>query len=58
MLFPDPKRQDQRRNQMRAEKNRRDATYLFERGRGNQLPGAAGSLWGAYSGVTEPVDHG
>jgi hypothetical protein len=26
-------------------------------GRGNDLPGVRGTLWGAYNGVTELVDH-
>lgn len=30
---------------------------LFETGRGNHLPGARGTLWGAFNAVTEYVDH-
>ena len=30
---------------------------LFQQGRGNQLPGVAGTLWAAYNAVTEWVDH-
>ena len=30
---------------------------LFEEGRGNGLAGIRGTLWAAYNGVTELVDH-
>jgi phage/plasmid-like protein (TIGR03299 family) len=32
-------------------------TFLFEKGRGNHLPGVRGSLWAAYNAVTEYADH-
>lgn len=31
--------------------------FLFENGRGNELPRVKGSLWAAYNAVTEYVDH-
>jgi phage/plasmid-like protein (TIGR03299 family) len=31
--------------------------FLFEEGRGNQLPPVKGTLWAAYNAVTEYVDH-
>jgi hypothetical protein len=31
--------------------------FFFDQGRGNRLPGVAGSLWAAFNGVTEWVDH-
>lgn len=31
--------------------------YFFDQGRGNRMPGVAGSLWAALIGVTEWVDH-
>lgn len=31
--------------------------YLFENGRGNQMPGVRGTVWAAYNAVTEYVDH-
>ena len=31
--------------------------YFFDLGRGNRLPGVAGTLWAALNGVTEWVDH-
>jgi phage/plasmid-like protein (TIGR03299 family) len=33
------------------------STRLFEEGRGNKLAGIRGTLWAAYNGVTELVDH-
>jgi hypothetical protein len=30
---------------------------LFEHGKGNSLPGVAGTPWAAYSGVTEYLEH-
>jgi phage/plasmid-like protein (TIGR03299 family) len=36
---------------------RESAAGLFLNGRGNDLPGVRGTLWGAYNGVTELVDH-
>lgn len=38
--------------ELRSESNR-----LFERGKGNQEPGIRGTLWAAYNGITELVDH-
>jgi len=31
--------------------------FFFDQGRGNRLPGVAGSLWAAFNGVTEWQDH-
>ena len=36
---------------------RAKATYLFEQGKGNDLPGTRGTAWAAYNAVTEWVDH-
>ena len=40
----------------RIEEQWRQATILFTRGKGNDLPGMVGSLWAAYNGITEMVD--
>ncbi len=45
-----------RREQTRA--RRYWAEALFAEGEGNQAPDVRGSLWAAYNGVTELVDHG
>jgi len=34
------------------------ARLLFQRGKGNDLPGVQGTLWAAYNGIAEMVDHG
>ena len=41
----------------RAIANHQWATYFFENGKGNKAPGVQGTLWAAYNGVTEMVDH-
>lgn len=54
-VFPDP---GDRRDVSRMERVRRDrlwSRYFFEDGR--SLPEARGTLWAAYNGVTEYIDH-
>jgi phage/plasmid-like protein (TIGR03299 family) len=58
LVFPDPKKAKDKRALEKAEKDRALARRLFTRGRGNDLPGVAGTLWAAYNGVAEMVDHG
>jgi hypothetical protein len=41
----------------RAIANHRWAKYFFENGKGNKAPGVQGTLWAAYNGITEMVDH-
>jgi phage/plasmid-like protein (TIGR03299 family) len=41
----------------RAENRRRWAYHLFEHGKGHDLDDVKGTLWAAYNGVTELVDH-
>ncbi len=44
-----------------AERKQREivtrVAFLFEKGRGNELPGVRGTVWAAYNGATEWVDH-
>jgi phage/plasmid-like protein (TIGR03299 family) len=62
-VFPTPKRRANQSNQSyelalgRTNKMRTNSAVLFESGRGNDLPGIKGTLWAAYNGVTELVDH-
>jgi phage/plasmid-like protein (TIGR03299 family) len=42
---------------IRAERNRDWAEHFFDEGRGNRLRGARGTLWAAFNGVTELLDH-
>lgn len=41
----------------RAENIMDEVSRLFERGKGAELPGAHGTLWGAFNAVTEYVDY-
>ena len=41
----------------RAENIMDDLSRLFERGKGNDLPGVRGTLWAGFNAVTEYVDH-
>ena len=38
-------------------RDREWSEHFFSEGRGNSLPGVAGTLWAAFNGVTEWVDH-
>lgn len=42
---------------VRAERNRDWAEHFFDEGKGNRLPGVRGTLWAAFNGVTELLDH-
>ena len=41
----------------RTENIRFDILKLFEKGKGNDLPGVRGSQWALFNGVAEYVDH-
>lgn len=56
--MPDPKAAHNEAAKRRADEWRTQAAMLFERGRGNDLPGVAGTLWAVYNAVAELVDHG
>ena len=60
-VFPDPiNRKDEKLFEYQLEKgkaNREWAKYLFENGLGNKMTGVSGSMWAAYNGVTELIDH-
>ncbi|MBS1550490.1 MAG: DUF932 domain-containing protein [Bacteroidetes bacterium] len=60
-IFPDPKnRKDPKLYEYELAKvksNREWAKYFFENGVGNDLSGVSGSLWAAFNGVTELIDH-
>jgi phage/plasmid-like protein (TIGR03299 family) len=40
-----------------VKRDRSWSEFFFDQGRGNRLPGVAGSLWAAFNGVTEWQDH-
>lgn len=63
VVFPDPPR---KRGQsdwayesalQKVHETRKGAMHLFEKGRGNDAPPINGTLWAAYNGVVELVDH-
>jgi phage/plasmid-like protein (TIGR03299 family) len=60
-VFPDPDRQndDELYERLRGQAliNRMLAEYLFDQGKGNRSGPAKGTLWAAYNGVTEYLDH-
>lgn len=56
-VFPDPQGDDAERATAKATENRIWCGYFFDSGKGNDLRGVRGTLWAAYNGVTEFVDH-
>jgi phage/plasmid-like protein (TIGR03299 family) len=62
-VFPEPARKRGQTDKSFAEAIikvkglRDDTTRLFCEGKGNDVPGIRGTLWAAYNGVTELVDH-
>jgi len=38
-------------------RHRRAATHFYQHGVGNNEPSVRGTLWAAYNGVTEYIDH-
>lgn len=57
MVFPIPRDQEDEYGIKRALTNRALAGMLFDQGVGNRMRGVEGSLWAAYNGVTELIDH-
>lgn len=56
-VFPDPEDVSDPRELDRAERDRAWSERFFAEGEGNREQGVAGTLWAAYNGVTEYVDH-
>jgi phage/plasmid-like protein (TIGR03299 family) len=62
-VFPDPKRRKGQTDHsyekalQKARNTRRRASKLFENGQGNENPAVQGTLWAAYNGVVELIDH-
>jgi hypothetical protein len=62
-VFPDPKRRKDQKDHSYEEalskviQTRKKAELLFENGKGNKQAGIAGTLWAAYNGVIELIDH-
>lgn len=57
LVFPEPKDEQNSDARARARLNRLWSMHFSERGKGMDLPGVRGTLWAAYNGVAELVDH-
>jgi len=56
-VFPDPKDPDNQKALKRLRDDRSLAEYFFDRGKGTDIKGVRGTLWAAYNGVAELIDH-
>lgn len=56
-VFPDPLDRKDERALAHAHERREFAKHFFAEGSGNTVTGVKGTLWAAYNGVTELVDH-
>jgi phage/plasmid-like protein (TIGR03299 family) len=56
-VFPTPKDAENQRSVAKVQEQREWSHYFFEQGKGNDRPGVRGTLWAAYNGVTELIDH-
>jgi phage/plasmid-like protein (TIGR03299 family) len=57
LVFPDPPDKQDAAAMGRVKLNRRWSEYFFEHGKGADWPGVRGTLWAAYNGVAELMDH-
>lgn len=57
LVFPIPRDHEDEYVIKRALSNRALAGMLFDQGVGNRMRGVEGSLWAAFNGVTELIDH-
>jgi phage/plasmid-like protein (TIGR03299 family) len=56
-VFPDPSKPDDQSARERLHRNRLAAAHFYQHGKGNNADGVRGTLWAAYNGVAEYVDH-
>src|ERR1051326_2621001 len=57
LVFPDPADTEDKKALVRVERDRTVAAECFRSGLGNTVKPVAGTLWAAYNGITEFVDH-
>jgi phage/plasmid-like protein (TIGR03299 family) len=57
LVYPDPKDPEDEKARKRVNVSRGWAEYFFTNGKGNGQERVKGTLWAAYNGVTELVDH-
>lgn len=56
-VFKDPADPENYKALARVKRDRLLAEHFFQEGAGNNLKGVPGTLWAAYNGVTELIDH-
>ena len=56
-VFPDPNDPENEKAVRKVQIDRECSKYFFESGAGNALNGVRGSLWAAYNGIAEYIDH-
>ena len=56
-VFRDPKDKDAFEKVTKVKRDRTWAEHFFDEGVGTDIAGVRGTLWAAYNGVTELVDH-
>ncbi len=57
-VFPEPKDRQPTDSEVDCiRRNRSWSEYFFDQGAGNRMKGVEGTLWAAYNGVTEMLDH-
>jgi phage/plasmid-like protein (TIGR03299 family) len=57
LVFPEPEDEENEKARNRVRRDRGWAEYFFANGKGNHLEGVRGTLWAAYDGVAEYIDH-
>lgn len=57
IIFPDPQNPKHIEALEEAHRHRHETLVLFHEGYGNQAPPTAGTLWAAYNGLTQYIDH-
>jgi phage/plasmid-like protein (TIGR03299 family) len=57
-VYPDPKDRVPTESEVECiTRDRSWSEYFFDQGAGNRMSGVKGTLWAAYNGVTEWLDH-
>lgn len=57
LVLPNPRSPEGEQGRNRAEQDRIAAEHYYKNGRGNRMKGVSETLWAAYNGVTEYIDH-
>ena len=56
-VFPDPVDPENEAARVRATRDRTQAEFFFENGKGNDMPKVKGTLWAAYNGIVQYIDY-